>query len=53
LESVFPKSELIGFYVLTRGDKMLQLDGLIQLVMGVRLFNYFVGKGDVGIEHCK
>ncbi|KAJ3329679.1 hypothetical protein HDU76_007401 [Blyttiomyces sp. JEL0837] len=45
LESVFPQSELASFISLSRGEKEAQLNGLTQLVTGIRLFNKQLGKG--------
>jgi hypothetical protein len=44
LESVFPQSEVATFLSLTRPDKEKQLNGLAQLVAGIRLFNRHVNK---------
>lgn len=52
LESVFPQSELSAFTALPRQDKETQLNGLVQLVMGIRLFNMQLGKGGFSIENC-
>ncbi|KAI8930132.1 hypothetical protein BC831DRAFT_547026 [Entophlyctis helioformis] len=51
LESVFPQSELNAFMSLARGDKEAQLNGLAQLVTGIRLFNKQLGKGGETIEN--
>ncbi|KAJ3260903.1 hypothetical protein HDU77_001180 [Chytriomyces hyalinus] len=45
LESVFPQSELAAFISLSRAEKEAQLNGLTQLVTGIRLFNKQLGKG--------
>nr|KAJ3420559.1 hypothetical protein HK105_005531 [Polyrhizophydium stewartii] len=50
LESVFPQSELNAFVSLSRGEKEAQLNGLAQLVTGIRLFNKQLGKGGESIE---
>ena len=51
LESVFPQSELGVFINLPRLDKEAQLNGLSQLVTGIRLFNKQLGKGGENIEN--
>ena len=53
LESVFPQSELNAFIALPRSEKEQQLNGLSQLVTGIRLFNKQLGKGGESIENCK
>ncbi|TPX34453.1 hypothetical protein SmJEL517_g02912 [Synchytrium microbalum] len=50
LESVFPPSELGAFIALGRQEREAQLTGLMQLVMGIRLFNMKLGKGGDSIE---
>ncbi|KAJ3345887.1 hypothetical protein HDU91_007192, partial [Kappamyces sp. JEL0680] len=50
LESVFPVSELTSFMALSRSDKEAQLNGLTNLVTGIRLFNKDLGKGGETIE---
>eukprot|EP00842_Homolaphlyctis_polyrhiza_P000256 jgi/Hompol1/1230/HPOL_003112-RA len=50
LESVFPQSELNAFLSLAREEKEAQLNGLAQLVTGIRLFNKQLGKGGESIE---
>jgi hypothetical protein len=45
LESVFPNSELISFIGLNGQEKEQQLNGLTNLVAGIRLFNRFLQKG--------
>ena len=50
LESVFPQSELGAFMSLSRSQKEAQLNGLSQLVTGIRLFNRHIGKGGESIE---
>ncbi|KAI9207195.1 uncharacterized protein BJ171DRAFT_578927 [Polychytrium aggregatum] len=50
LESVFPQSELSTFISLGRAEKEAQLNGLSQLVTGIRLFNKHLGKGGEYIE---
>ncbi|KAJ3300584.1 hypothetical protein HK104_009919 [Borealophlyctis nickersoniae] len=50
LESVFPQSELRTFISLSRTEKEAQLNGLSQLVTGIRLFNKQLGKGGEAID---
>ncbi|KAJ3348368.1 hypothetical protein HDU83_001384, partial [Entophlyctis luteolus] len=50
LESVFPQSELSAFVSLSRADKEAQLNGLTQLVTGIRLFNKQLGKGGESVD---
>ncbi|KAG4105778.1 hypothetical protein H8356DRAFT_1633378 [Neocallimastix lanati (nom. inval.)] len=50
LESVFPQIELPSFVGLSRQEKETQLNGLAQLVCGIRLFNKYLGKGGESIE---
>ncbi|KAJ3119100.1 hypothetical protein HDU96_000015 [Phlyctochytrium bullatum] len=50
LESVFPQSELSAFISLSRAEKEAQLNGLTQLVTGIRLFNKQLGKGGEAID---
>ncbi|KAI8911385.1 hypothetical protein DFJ77DRAFT_469813 [Powellomyces hirtus] len=50
LESVFPQSELSTFISLSRQEKEAQLNGLAQLVTGIRLFNKQLGKGGEGVD---
>ncbi|RKP16668.1 hypothetical protein ROZALSC1DRAFT_31444, partial [Rozella allomycis CSF55] len=50
LESTFPTSEVHVFISLPRPEKETQLNGLVQLVAGIRLFNKDIGKGGEGIE---
>lgn len=35
---------------LTKNEKEAQINGLVQLVTGIRLFNKQLGKGGAGIE---
>ncbi|KNE64727.1 hypothetical protein AMAG_19268 [Allomyces macrogynus ATCC 38327] len=44
LESVFPQGEVATYLALPRPDKERQLNGLAQLVSGIRLFNRHVNK---------
>ncbi|KAJ3193575.1 hypothetical protein HK101_004586 [Irineochytrium annulatum] len=51
LESVFPQSELSTFIGLSRAEKEAQLNGLTQLVTGIRIFNKHLGKGGEAVEN--
>ena len=51
LESVFPQSELATFIPMTRVQKEEQLNGLTQLVTGIRLFNKQLGKGGESVDN--
>lgn len=51
LESVFPQSELSTFIPMSRLQKEEQLNGLTQLVTGIRLFNKQLGKGGEGVDN--
>lgn len=51
LESVFPQTGLNAFLNLLRPDKESQLQELAQLVLGIRLFNWDIGKGGSGITN--
>ena len=50
LESVFPQSELNTFIQLLPSEKESQLNGLVNLVTGIRLFNKQLGKGGEAID---
>ncbi|GMF13768.1 unnamed protein product [Phytophthora lilii] len=49
LESVFPRIGLKSFATMSPDDKRFQLDELMRIVEGIRLFNKELGKGGVGI----
>lgn len=51
LESVFPQTELTTFIPTTRVEKEEKLNGLTQLVTGIRLFNKQLGKGGETIDN--
>lgn len=51
MESVFPQSELAAFAPLAKLLKEEQLNGLTQLVTGIRLFNKQLGKGGDTIDN--
>lgn len=53
LESVFPMSELNSFINLPKHDKEAQLNGLTNLVTGIRLFNKHLEKGGDTIDECR
>lgn len=38
--------------MLSKQEKEVQVNGLTQLVTGIRLFNQALGKGGAGIEDC-
>ena len=46
-------SELTTFVSLEESEKSMQLKGLAQLVVGIRLFNRSLGKSGAGIPDCK
>ncbi len=50
---MFPVSELNSFLSLSRTEKEVQLNGLTNLVTGIRLFNKHLEKGGDTIEPCK
>jgi hypothetical protein len=52
LQSVFPQSELGTFLALQKKDKERQLQELMMIVTGIRLFNKDCGKGGEGIDDC-
>ncbi|RLN69078.1 hypothetical protein BBJ29_000711 [Phytophthora kernoviae] len=49
LESVFPRIGLKSFATMSPDDKRFQLDELMRIVEGIRLFNKDIGKGGSGI----
>lgn len=49
LESVFPRVGLKSFVNMTADDKRFQLEELMRIVEGIRLFNKELGKGGTGI----
>ena len=51
LESVFPRVGLPAFVGLPEGEKRSQLEELAHLILGIRLFNWDVGKGGAGITN--
>lgn len=53
LESVFSIDDLKIFLSMSRGEKISQLDELLHIVSGVRLFNRDCKKGGEGIPDCK
>ena len=50
LESVFPQAGLNAFNMLSPGDKKSQVLNLINIVLGIRLFNRDIKKGGAGLE---
>lgn len=53
LESVFEMEDLQVFASLPRSEKIEQLNDLLEIVSGVRLFNRDCKKGGEGIPDCK
>lgn len=51
LESVFPRISLKAFINLGAEEKYAQLDELASIVLGIRVFNQHIGKGDVTIPN--
>jgi hypothetical protein len=49
LESVFPRVGLKAFVALPPDDKSSQLKELSHLILGIRVFNWDIGKGGAGI----
>ena len=49
LESVFPRVGFPAFVAMSSADKAEQLHELAHLLLGIRLFNWDVGKGGAGI----
>lgn len=50
LESVFPRVGLKSFIGMSADDKRFQLEELMRIVEGIRLFNKELGKGGAGIS---
>ena len=50
LESIFPRIGLKAFIQLSSEDKTSQLMELARIVLGIRLFNKFQGRGGAGID---
>ncbi|EDV22731.1 uncharacterized protein TRIADDRAFT_50604 [Trichoplax adhaerens] len=50
LQSIFPQTELGPFLAMVKKDKERQLQELILIVTGIRLFNKDCGKGGEGID---
>ena len=53
LESVFSIEDLKIFTALPRSEKIVQLNELMEITSGVRLFNRDCKKGGEGIPDCK
>lgn len=51
LESVFPRISLKAFINLGSEEKYAQLDELANIVLGIRVFNQYIGKGGVNIPN--
>jgi hypothetical protein len=49
LESVFPQAGLNAFNMLSAADKRAQVLALINIVLGIRLFNRDINKGGAGL----
>jgi hypothetical protein len=49
LESVFPRIGLKSFATMSPDDKRFQLEELMRIVEGIRLFNKELGKGGAGV----
>eukprot|EP00672_Neobodo_designis_P009354 CAMPEP_0174855180 /NCGR_PEP_ID=MMETSP1114-20130205/32625_1 /TAXON_ID=312471 /ORGANISM="Neobodo designis, Strain CCAP 1951/1" /LENGTH=602 /DNA_ID=CAMNT_0016089907 /DNA_START=77 /DNA_END=1885 /DNA_ORIENTATION=+ len=49
LETVFPRSLMDSFIGQKEADKIRQLEEMWRIVWGIRLFNFFSGKGGTGI----
>jgi len=50
LESAFPREEIIQFGGKSRRVRKLQIERLHLVVLGIRIFNKYVGKGGAGID---
>ncbi len=50
LESVFPQAGLNVFTIMPEQDKRKQVADMIDIVLGIRLFNKDIKKGGAGIE---
>lgn len=50
LESVFPQAGLNSFNMMSPGEKKLQVLNLINIVLGIRLFNRDIKKGGAGLQ---
>ena len=50
LESVFPQAGLNSFNMMSNQEKKLQILNLINIVLGIRLFNREIQKGGAGLE---
>lgn len=51
LETVFPRSLMDSFIGQKEADKIRQLEEMWRIVWGIRLFNFFTGKGGAGIPN--
>lgn len=51
LESVFPRVCLRNFAALSSDAKVLQMNEVARLVLGIRLYNWDGGRGGTGLEH--
>jgi hypothetical protein len=50
LESVFPQAGLNSFNMMSSNEKKLQILNLINIVLGIRLFNREIKKGGAGLQ---
>lgn len=50
LESTFPQSQVTTFVQLSQDTQKHHLQVLMSVVVGIRLYNMFIGKGGTGIE---
>ncbi|CAM9800249.1 unnamed protein product, partial [Chrysoparadoxa australica] len=53
LESVFPRISLKAFVGLSPQEKHAQLDELASIVLGIRLFNKYIGKGGANLPDAE
>lgn len=50
LQSAFPKSRIKAFAQMSAAQKREQIGGLINIVLGIRLFNRSIGKGGAALK---
>lgn len=53
LQSVYLPSELSHFVLMKKNDKENQLQELVDIIAGIRLFNKDCQRGGEGIDDCK
>lgn len=51
LQSAFPRADIPAYSKAATQVKRVQISRLIDIVLGVRLYNWSIGKGGVGIEN--